>query len=217
MKTDAQLQKDVMDEIKWEPSTTAAQIGVSAANGVVTLNGTVATYAEKWAVERAAQRVEGVKAVAEEIVIQLHGLHARTDAEVAEAVVNSLKGHVWVPTDVEISVTQGRVTLKGHVNWEFQRSAAADAIRYLAGVKGVTNDISVKPTAMPAAVKSAIEKALVRHAEIDAGNVQVTADGGTVTLSGSVRSWGEKDEAALAAWNAPGVTNVRNQIVVTCA
>jgi osmotically-inducible protein OsmY len=217
MKTDAQLQKDVMDEIKWEPSTTAAQIGVSAANGVVTLNGTVATYAEKWAVERAAQRVHGVRGIAEEITVKLTGPHARTDAEIAEATVNSLKWHVWVPNDIQAIVAQGWVTLKGHVNWEYQRTAARDAVCFMPGVQGVTNDITLNPTAQPYAVKDAIERALLRNAEIDARAVKVAADGGAVTLSGSVQSWAEKHQAGTAAWNAPGVNSVRNDIAVVFA
>jgi len=217
MKTDAQLQKDVMDEIRWEPSTTAAQIGVSATNGVVTLNGTVATYAEKCAVERAALRVQGVKGIAEEITVKPSGPHARTDAEIAEAAVNSLKGHVWVPKDIQVTVAQGRVTLKGQVEWEYQRAAAREAVCFMPGVNGVTNDITVKPKVQPSAVKDAIEKAFVRNAEIDAGTVKVAVDGGKVTLSGSVRSWGEKNQAGTAAWNAPGVNSVRNDIAVTVA
>ncbi len=217
MKTDTQLQKDVMDEIKWEPSTTVAQIGVTAANGVVTLTGTVATYAEKWAVERAAQRVEGVKGLAEEITIKPHGIHVKSDTEIAEAAVNSLKWHVWVPNDIQVTVAHGRITLNGNVNWEYQRTAAYDAVCFMPGVKGVSNDITLKPSVQPAGVKNAIEKALVRNAEIDAGKVNVAADGGAVTLSGSVRSWGEKDQAGAAAWNAPGVKTVRNDIVVSSA
>ncbi|WP_029632161.1 BON domain-containing protein [Zavarzinella formosa] len=217
MKTDAQLQKDVMDEIKWEPSTTAAQIGVSASNGVVTLNGVVATYAEKWAVERAAQRVEGVKGIAEEITIKLSGVHVKSDAEIAEAAITSLKWHVWVPSDIQVNVAQGWVTLKGQVSWGYQRNAARDSVCCMPGVKGVSNDITIKAPVQPSSIKELIEKALVRNAEIDAGKVKVTADGGTVTLSGTVRTWGEKDAAGSAAWNAPGVNMVRNDIAVTLA
>lgn len=215
MKTDTQLQKDVMDEIKWEPSASGAHVGVTAADGVVTLTGTVATYAEKWAAERAAQRVEGVKGIAEEITIKLSGTHARTDAEIAEAAVSALKWHVWVPTTIQATVAQGWVTLKGEVNWDYQRTAANDSVCYMPGVKGVSNDITIKPAVKPVTVKDLIEKAFERNAKIDAGGVSVEADGGAVTLSGRVRTCAEKDQASTTAWNAPGVSNVFNNITVS--
>jgi osmotically-inducible protein OsmY len=215
MKTDTQLQKDVMDEIKWEQSTAAAQIGVTAKDGTVTLTGTVATYADMGAAFTAAQRVEGVKGLAEEITITPHGIHAKSDTEVAEAAVNALKWHVWLQDGIQATVAQGWVTLKGQVDWEYQRLAARDAVCFMPGVKGVTNDVTLKPTAKPTAVKDQIEKAFVRNAEFDAATVKVAADGGAVTLSGSVRTWNEKIQAGSAAWNAPGVNAVKNDIEVS--
>ncbi|BBO34247.1 hypothetical protein PLANPX_3859 [Lacipirellula parvula] len=215
MAKDEKLKYDVIEELRWEPTVTATDISVSVKDGVVTLSGSVPHFAEKRAAERATQRVEGVKAIVEEMEVNLSGIHKRKDSEIAQSVVEALGWHVWVPSHVQATVENGWVTLTGTVTWGFQRTAAEDSVRYQSGVKGVSNNITLKPSVQPAAVKDAIEKALKRDAEIDAERIEVSADGGKVTLAGTVNSWDERGEASSAAWGTPGVTEVQNNLAVS--
>jgi osmotically-inducible protein OsmY len=216
MKTDSQLQSDVIAELSWEPSIHSEAIGVEVKGGVVTLAGHVGTYSEKLEAERAAIRVAGVKALAVEIDVRLAGVSTRTDADIARTVENVLQWSTYLTKDsVKIMVEGGWVTLSGEVNWEYQRQAAVDAIRYLMGVKGVTNLITIKPTVSAPLVKSDIEAALKRRAQKDSNSISVSVNGSDVTLSGSVHSWSDRDLATHTAWGTPGVHKVINNTTIT--
>ena len=209
MKTDSQLQQDVMAELKWEPAVHAAQIGVEVTNGVVTLAGEVSSYSEKWNAERAALRVAGVKAMTTELKVHLTGLSKRTDADVAEAVENVLEWTSSLPAGaIKVMVEGGWVTLSGDVDWQYQRQASTDSVRFLMGVTGVSDQISIKPSVTATAVKSDIEAALKRTSIADAKKISVAVHGSDVTLSGTVHSWDERDTATNSAWGTPGVRNV---------
>lgn len=212
MKTDAQIQLDVIAELKWEPSVQATQIGVEVKDGVVTLAGHVGTYAEKWEAERAALRVTGVKALAVEIDVKLSEVGMRSDADIAHSVKNVLEWTANLPRNsVQVMVEQGWVSLTGKVDWEYQRRTAANAVRHLLGVKGISNSIGITPASTLSTLKTDIEAAFKRRTHSD---IQVTVAGSDVTLTGTVNTWAQRDMANDAAWGAPGVGNVINRINV---
>ena len=213
-RTDNSIREDVLRELNWDPTiTSASDIAVAAKDGVVTLSGFVPTYWDKDAAEKAAKRVYGVKGVANDIGVKL--FWQRTDPEIARAAVRELESHVSIPADrIKVTVKDGWVTLEGTVDWEYQKSLAQSAMKKLKGVSGVTNKIQVTPKASAAEVKSKIEEALRRSAELDARRITVEIEGSTVKLYGSVSSWAERDEAERAAWSAPGTTMVENHILV---
>ena len=209
MKTDAQLQHDVMEELKWEPAVHAAQIGVEVKDGVVTLAGEVSSYAEKWNAERAAQRVNGVMALAVELTVKLSGLGMRTDTDIARSAENILSWSSSLPADsVKVLVQDGWITLTGDVEWQYQRQGAAASVRHLAGVTGVSNQIGIQPSASASVVKADIEAALKRRAAADANTIAVEVMGTDVTLTGTVHSWAERDLATRSAWGSAGVRRV---------
>jgi osmotically-inducible protein OsmY len=213
--SDIGLRQSVLDELEFDPVVEASKIGVAVDNGVVTLTGHVGSYAEKVAAERIAQRVRGVRAVAQEIEVRYPSDKKSADDEVAQRAAKILEWDSTVPFGkVKIKVERGYVTLSGEVEWQFQRRAAEDAVRKLSGLSGVLNTISVRPRVDPINVKHHIEDALRRNAELEADAIRVTASGGRVTLEGKVRTWRERGVAETAAWAAPGVVTVDDQLTV---
>jgi osmotically-inducible protein OsmY len=205
----------VQSALDWDPSLDASDIGVSVDEAVVTLRGTVRSYAEKVAAERATLHVYGVKAMANDLVVHLVTDFQRTDTDIAQAAVDALKWNTMVPHDrVTVTITNGWVTLNGTLDWQYQKDAAARVVRELTGVKGVINNIIVQPHAKTIDVREKIEAAFKRSAEIDARRINVNATDGTVILSGNVHSWAERQEAERAAWAAPGVTQVEDRLAI---
>ena len=213
MKTDSQLRQDVIDELNWEAAIDASKIEIAVQDGLVTLGGQVPYYSEKWVAEQAVQRVAGVKALVVKIVVAPAGSH--TDADIARAAENSLAGAAYLPKDsVRIQVENGWIQLSGKVDRDYQRQNAAAAVRYLVGVKGITNDISIRSETPSAQIKEEIEAALGRRFDAEDQDISGSVAGKNVTLSGTVTSWWQRDLARNSAWNAPGVQNVTDHMTI---
>lgn len=214
-RSDEEIQRDVLEELKWDARVQPNEVGVAVKNGVLTLTGWVDSYAKKWAAERTAHRLRGVRAVANDVEVRLPGSAERTDTDIALAATRSLEWDAFVPMEkLDVTVSNGWVMLRGEVEWGYQRRAAERTVRRLSGVRGVTNLIAVRPGARPAPeeVKRDIRDALARTLETDISQIMVDVDGDTVILAGTVQSWMEKEGAERAAWSAPGVCSVDDRL-----
>jgi osmotically-inducible protein OsmY len=216
MKSDSEIERDVRDELKWDPDLDASDIAVSVKDGVVTLAGFAKSYTDRLEAELAAKRIAGVRAVANDIEVRLPAIDQRPDPDIARDAVSALKAELPISHDrIKVIVKDGWVTLEGAVEWQYQKTTAENAVRKVKGVKGVTNVVTVKPKVQPSELQHKIMEAFKRNAEVDANRITVEANGSEVILKGTVRSWIEREEAERVAWSAPGVTKVEDRIVVS--
>jgi osmotically-inducible protein OsmY len=216
MKSDEEIERDVREELKWDPDLDASDIAVSVKDGVVTLAGFVKSYSDRLEAEVATKRVAGVKAVANDLEVRLPAIDQRPDPDIARDAVAALKAELPISHDrIKVIVKDGWVTLEGAAEWQYQKTTAENAVRKVKGVKGVTNVIAVKPKLEPSELKRKIMEAFKRNAEVDANRITVEANGSEVILKGTVRSWIEREEAERVAWSAPGVTKVEDRIVIS--
>lgn len=216
MKSDSEIERDVREELKWDPDLDSNDIAISVKNGVVTLSGFTHSYADRLEAELSTKRVAGVHAVANDIEVRLPAIDQRPDPDIARDAVAALKSELPISNEkIKVVVKDGWITLEGTAEWQYQKTAAESAVRKVKGVKGVTNVVTVNPRVEPSELKRKIQDAFKRNAQVDADRITVEANGSVVTLKGTVRSWIERDEAERIAWSAPGITTVEDRIVVS--
>jgi osmotically-inducible protein OsmY len=216
MRSDSEIERDVKDELEWDPGLDATDIAVSVKQGVVSLTGFVKSYTDKYEAEAAAKRVAGVAGVANDLEVRMPSVDERPDPDIARDAVAAIKSQLPISSEhIKVVVKNGWVTLEGYVEWQYQKNTAEAAVRRIRGVRGVINNIVLKPRLEPSGIKQKIQDALRRLAEVDANRIEVDTNGSEVALKGTVRSWAEREEAERAAWAAPGVTKVEDRIVVS--